>query len=301
MKKFLTPTANIAFVAIMSAINAVIALMTDFIPVMSLFMILILPIISALTIIYCQGKYLSIYYISSCIICFILNLSSPENIIFSLFPSLISGSIIGFMIKRQKNPQMTIILTTLSQSIFTLITIPLVNALYQVNMFEVYRTFLKIDSLDVANLTFLPLIYVLSLIQSSFTIFICKNELEKLNISYSLNISSTFISSIISIISLILTIASIYFYEPIVYLFLSISISLGAFSIVRIFTKSSKIGVALIGTSLLLFVFLFAGLYSSIDKKYLAIIFSVIVLPFTVVDIISALLKKYLTTLKKIG
>ena len=56
---------NLAFVALMCALNAVVATLSTLVPLSSLFVIIFLPLVSVLTVILCEDKYAIIYLVAA--------------------------------------------------------------------------------------------------------------------------------------------------------------------------------------------------------------------------------------------
>lgn len=285
-------TSNITFIALMVAINAIFALLNAFVPMFFFFLILLLPLTTTFTIILCKPKYYVIYYFASLIICYLINFNGPEYILFTLLPSLITGTIFGLLIEKKATPVTLILSSTIAYMSFTLLTIPLINFIYEVNMFKVYQELLQIDSKIVSDLTFLPFVFALSLVQMTITLFITTNEMKKFQIDYSLNITKTLPISIWTMLFAVLSIIAIFVYYRFTYLFFAMAIMGGTILIAHYVSKKTKFIITYFISSIIITFFLFAILYSCIDKLYISLVFMLPFLLFAVLDILLNLLKK---------
>ena len=202
-----TLTENIALMALMSAINIIICVLLAFLNVFSIFLILVLPLISALVEIYCKDRYYLIYAFASLGLSLIATLWNIETTIFYLVPSLFTGYLFGLLAKKNIPSIYSILLTSLVQMGLTMGEIPLINFIFDVNIINTFKTFFKLNESTNVDVIIPSFIFTISLIEMSLSYLIISNELIKLKIEeYEndkfdyLNCASLLLFSILSIL-----------------------------------------------------------------------------------------------------
>lgn len=245
MKKNRTLANNITFIALMAAFNFIFALLMVYLPAFSLVLYVFLPFVTTITVLHVDKKYLSIYYISSILLTFIINLNGLDFIIFTLIPSLITGSVFGICLEKKVNSVTAILLSSFCQFAFSLLTIPLINAIYMNNqsIINVFRTFLGENREYLTYKLFLPTVFAVSLAQNIISFLIISSEMNKfkvtINNSDELSIAYSYIACGLSL----LTIISIFVFDDLMYLLLSLTLVL---SLLLLFTNQLKYKKALI-------------------------------------------------------
>lgn len=128
LKKRETVIQNIAFMAIMAAINAVFVLLSNLLPVLLFILVFVLPLTSTLVTIYCNKRYFPIYFIVTLAICFAVSIGFNifDTFIYVL-PSLITGFIFGFSFEKKVPAIYTIIGATAIQYGLTVLTFYLLS------------------------------------------------------------------------------------------------------------------------------------------------------------------------------
>ena len=91
---------NMALMGIMAAINIIVAVISAFAPVASIFLVLILPLSSTLVEIYCKDRYYPIYAVATIGLSLVATLWNMETTIFYVLPSILTGYIFGLMSKK---------------------------------------------------------------------------------------------------------------------------------------------------------------------------------------------------------
>ena len=95
-KKRETVTQNIAYMAIMSAINIIFVLLSNLVPGLLFLLVLILPLTSTVVTLYCKKVYYPVYAITTLGLCLAVagGFSIFDALIY-VFPSLIVGFVFG--------------------------------------------------------------------------------------------------------------------------------------------------------------------------------------------------------------
>ena len=122
-KKRETLIQNIAYMAIMAAVNVVFVLLSNVLPVLLFLLVFVLPLTSTIVTIYCKKRYFPIYFIVTLALCFGVSagFSIFDTFIYVL-PSLITGFIFGLFIEKQIPAIYTLIAATVIQYGLTILT-----------------------------------------------------------------------------------------------------------------------------------------------------------------------------------
>lgn len=245
MKKNRTLANNITFIALMAAFNFIFALLMVYLPAFSLVLYVFLPFVTTITVLHVDKKYLSIYYISSILLTFIINLNGLDFIIFTLIPSLITGSVFGICLEKKVNSVTAILLSSFCQFAFSLLTIPLINAIYMNNqsIINVFRTFLGENREYLTYKLFLPTVFAVSLAQNIISFLIISSEMNKFKVTINNSDELSIAYSYIACSLFLLTIISIFVFDDLMYLLLSLTLVL---SLLLLFTNQLKYKKALI-------------------------------------------------------
>lgn len=245
MKKNRTLANNITFIALMAAFNFIFALLMVYLPAFSLVLYVFLPFVTTITVLHVDKKYLSIYYISSILLTFIINLNGLDFIIFTLIPSLITGSVFGICLEKKVNSVTAILLSSFCQFAFSLLTIPLINAIYMNNqsIINVFRAFLGENRENLTYKLFLPTVFAVSLAQNIISFLIISSEMNKFKVTINNSDELSIAYSYIACGLFLLTIISIFVFDDLMYLLLSLTLVL---SLLLLFTNQLKYKKALI-------------------------------------------------------
>ena len=225
-----TPSQNIAFLAIASALNAIFSLLVHFVPLSDLAVLLFLPLVSAMVGLLCEKKYLSIYLLAAMGVSLAVTAYDISATLFYVIPAILSGTAYGFFYHKSWPLPYVVLGTGIITAIFNCASIPLIKLIYDQDIIAFF--------LGVLNLTNHPYVHDIvpaflltyALAQTAITHFVIqgffarfhlvKEETEKLSLSYPLG----------GICSVILTISFAFSYPTVGYVFLVLSIYFSAFS-----------------------------------------------------------------------
>ena len=252
-------TSNLTFIALMSAVNVIFALLMTFLPVLSLLLYLMLPYITTMVILVCQKKYYFIYFIASIFLSFIINTQGIEYTIFTLLPSLITGTIFGICIEKKVNIGITIIISSFCQFLFSMATIPLINLIYtndNHSILEVFKTILGENKEFLLYKLFLPINYVVALAQNIISFLLISSSITRFKVEIVTKNSNQLAYSCACITISILTILSALFFDDLMYLFLAMCISLVSLIVLDLF-ENKTIGILITSISVIGFIILF--------------------------------------------
>lgn len=294
MKKKESATSNLTFIALMSAINIVFATLMLFLPALSLIIYLFLPLATTLTTIFCKKKYWIIYFVASLGMSFIINLNGIEYIIFTLIPSLITGTIFGIRIEKKANIGITILISSFFQFLISLLTIPVINMIYtnNDNIINIFRTFLGEDKAFLTYKLFLPLTFVVALAQNIISFLIVSSQVNKFNIAINDSNPHYVAYSYLNFALIIINVLSIFFFNDLMYLLLSLSIVIALISVCSLPVKSNKLFIIL-GSVMLLNIFIGFIIFSQRGYSlYTPTLLLTLTLYITIFDIVYSLFKK---------
>ena len=86
---------NMTTMAFFAAINIIICLVSSYVPFLSVVIIFVLPLVSALVEIYCKDRYYIIYAVASLLLSMLVTFDNFQTALFYLFPALVSGYCFG--------------------------------------------------------------------------------------------------------------------------------------------------------------------------------------------------------------
>lgn len=264
-QKKTTLVHHITYMGIMAAINLIFILLATYVPFLMFLLLLVLPFVSTIVSYYCLKRYYIIYALASIGLCLIFNINDT---IFYVIPAVITGFLIGFLLDKKINPFWLILSSSVLESFLTFAFIPLINIIGNIDIIQTFLAIFKLDSFPYKEeLTYL-FIYFLALVQCSLSHFILFSDAKKIGIEINTCITSfaPFIIGEEAVIILCLIFS--FFYTPIAYVLLAISLYFAVFLLVDIILNKKKIGFVILGTLMVISFFVFASLYSMIIKPY---------------------------------
>ncbi len=287
-----TLTENIALMALMSAINIIICVLVAFLNVFSIFLILVLPLISALVEIYCKDRYYLIYAFASLGLSLIATLWNIETTIFYLVPSLFTGYLFGLLAKKNIPSIYSILLTSLVQMGLTMGEIPLINFIFDVNIINTFKTFFKLNESTNVDVIIPSFIFTISLIEMSLSYLIISNELIKLKIEEYENDKFDYLNCASLLLFSILSILFSLFSLETSYLFFMISLYFVIFIIGKAISRKSIPEILFFVLVLIVSIILYALFNGSQSMKANVLLLNIIPSSIGLIDIIFLVLKR---------
>ncbi|MDY0178169.1 MAG: hypothetical protein RBR85_02915 [Bacilli bacterium] len=181
-KKNETPLQNIAFMALMAAINVVFTLVSTLLPILFLLLIFVLPLTSVLVTLYCKKRYFIIYAVATIALCLGATFWDLSTTFFYVVPSVISGFLFGILAIKKSPSIFLIIVPTFVQVLFTYISLPIISLIYGFNMIDTFINAFGLKNNPNVYSVVPAFIFLLSLIQASLSYMIIKDELPKFNV-----------------------------------------------------------------------------------------------------------------------
>lgn len=283
-----------AYMGIMAAINIIFAVIVAFVPVLSIFLMLILPLTSAIVTIFCKEKYYIIYALATIGLSLTATIFNIQTTIFYIVPSILTGFCFGMMIKYRVNTIWVLITTAIIQTIFTLATIPLIDLLFDTDIVLFFKTVFRVDAYVYIDTIIPSVIFFMSLTQMLFSYIMIASEIRKFDYSFAHRRVSSFWTAIYVISSIALCLIFAFFFVQYAYVFLVISYYFLAFLIASFIQRKYKLSIILSGIALLGSMILFGLFYNSLENPYGLLLFGIFPAIVSIIAICNSLLKKEL-------
>lgn len=249
---------SIPLMALMAAINVIIAELAGLSLIASLFLVLCLPLTSAIVELCCKDRYFPIYAIATFGLSLGLTFWNMETTIFYVLPSILTGYIFGLLAKRKIPAIWPIFLATLIQMGISLALIPFINFVFQVDLIMTFKTALGMKDMVNVDIIIPTFIFLISLIQVSLSQLIVSQELRKFGIEEKPNLLSDLIASLLGIVLSLFIILFYFVNLSVAYVLLAVAILFTINSITTIIVNKKFFYLIPIAAIPLLNVFLFA-------------------------------------------
>lgn len=283
---------SIPLMALMAAINIIVAELAGLSPIVSIFLILVLPLTSAIVELCCKDRYFPIYALATFGLSLALTFWNIETTIFYVFPSIITGYIFGFMAKHKIPAVWSIFTAILAQMSITFALIPFINFVFQVDMVQTFKVAFRVENMVYIDITIPTFVFLISLIQCSLSQIIVSQELQR----FGLNSETKDVFDIIafgfgSLIALL--IIPFYFFSlEAAYLCLAISIYFACYSLTTIFINKKYFWLIPSGVALLITILLFALVQSYLKEASQFLLFGILSMCICLISLLFSFLKK---------
>lgn len=279
-----TITQNITYMAFMAAINIIFSLIATFVPVLSVFLMILLPFTSAVVAIFCKNKYYPIYALATFGLCIAVTAYNMQYTFFYVLPSLVTGFVFGLLIKYKVHTSWIVFITSLVQLGLMYATIPLINLMFDTDLVLTFKTIFGLAQSKSVDVIIPSFIFLLSLAQMTFSYMIISSEIGKFEITLNEKDYNGVYYSIYSLISFALILVFVWFIPSLSYLCMCFGIYFSLFCIYILFKEKKKqIYISLV-VSLILFIFLFALLYQYVSDPMGMLLVSIL---FVLIDSIT--------------
>ena len=255
---------NISMTAIMCAINVIFVLITRFVPLSFMVFMFVLPSISVIQCLICKKIYFIPYLLVSATLCFLVNIAEISNTIFYIIPSLVIGFIIGFCFDHKVPVAYTFIIASIFQLILSYITVPIVNAIYGINIIDLFVKAFGLSNFQYINEITPLFMYFMAAAQVAIALLISVLIQKTLRIPIIFDLNQKYLVSILAILLAIL--APIFVLIPVLknvtLLLFGIAIVLSIIELNKM-TLENKIAIILLLCSFVisLFTFLLSAKY----------------------------------------
>lgn len=266
-KKRETLLQNIAFMAVVTAINTIAMALAALFPIAGVFIFILLPFFSAMVANICKWRYYPIYAFATIGVALAATFWNTASTVFYLIPSIITGFLFALPSRLKLKDIYTIFLTSIAQCGLTFLLIPIINGIYGIDIIEQGLRLFKLSTTPNIHVIVPSIIYLLSLAQIILSYIVLSNEIKKFNFDSNGNKGDACLKIIGLIISL-LVIPFVYFASHVSYLFMLIALFLTIYEFIEIIIAKKKgliifFSIALISGFVLVF-----ALYNVIIKPY---------------------------------
>lgn len=287
-----TKNENIAFISIMAAVNVLLSVLSSFLPLGSLFAMLFLPLVSALTALLCKGRYVIIYAIAALGLSFAVTAYNFEGTLFYTLPSLVSGLLIGYLSKKGLPLSLLVFLTSFAYMGLVYCALPLIDFLYGLNPVTLLYQLTGIADNSLSDALTPAVIFVYSLLATGIASFVISLEFEKFKAAFAPESRVYFLFPAIAILFFGLSIIGAFYLPSLCYISLVISLYAGLMSLMPIVALKSKWVWGLFVVLLFASLFLMAGLYSSFPSETALAAFGFYFLSAAIAGMVSAIILK---------
>lgn len=291
-KKNETIIQNLTFMALMAAINVVFVILSTLVPFLTILLVFVLPLTSVTVTLYCKKRFFPIYAIATTILCLAVVAWNFSDTLFYVIPSIISGFLFGVFAKKKCPAIFLILVPTLVQVVFTYISIPLIKLIFELDIISFFLNVFGLQNNSAMYLVIPSVIFLLSLIQSTLSYMVIKEELPKLQIVLHENNKFFYLTLVGSVTALILTGLLAAFIIEWSYFVLMISLFFGIYLAISSFIDRKLWVLILEGVSLLITFFIFSSCYNLVGKTYAFLLVGIFPLLMTIIAFCNICLSK---------
>ena len=258
-----TIVQNIAYMAIMAAINVIFVLLTAILPPLMFLIVFVLPLTSTVVTLFCQKRYFPIYFVVTTALCLIVTSGIYIfDTFFYVIPSMLTGFVFGFLIERKAPAIYVIIISSALQYVLMFLTFLTLNAIVsEINFIDALLSIFGLSEFAFKDVFTNIFLYALATIQTLFTYLFLKLEIGKLGFEFNLELNNGFLPLIVIMVSVITAFITTFFYIPVTYVMLFFALPLVIYLFVSLMLEKSKIIYLLSGLSVVISIVIFVAFY----------------------------------------
>ncbi len=228
---------NIAFIAMMGAINGAFSVLLSFLPLSSFMALLILPCINALGIYVIRAKWIPVYIFAALGVPLIATCYDISTTLFYVLPSIASGLIYGALTKFKTPVPLTIFICSLWTLGSTYLMIPLVKLIYDVDMVPTMLATFGKENSNLAKALVPSILFAYSWAAISINHLVMTFIHEKLEFKTKTYGIEKYLYPIVTILFSVFSIVFAFKNVALTYLFFSLSSFFAFFSVVTLLRK----------------------------------------------------------------
>ena len=280
---------NIAYMAIMAAINVIFVLLSNILPVLLFLLVFILPLTSAIVTIYCKKRYYPIYFVVTLLLCFAVTsgFSIFDTFIYVL-PSLITGFLFGYAIEKQVPAIYVLVVVSLIQYALTILTFFILGKIVtDLNLTETIINAFGLKDYAFKAAILQVFLFIVSEIQILLSLLFIKIEIKKLGLDINLYCKKPYFLYLFQIVFFALSVISYFYFKDYTIVMILSVLPIYVYQIVILMLKRKIwIYVSLVIIHLA-FLFLFALLYSYTTSPNQIILILILFGLTTIIDFLS--------------
>ena len=279
-------TQNIAYMAIMSAINVIFILLSNLLPVLLFLLVLILPLTSTIVTLYCKKKYYPVYALVTLGLCFAVagGFSIFDALIY-VFPSMIVGFLFGISFEHRVSAILIIVGTTTAQFLLTYLTYFILTKI--IDNFDVMMGLIKLFGLSdfkYLHAFLLIFLFIISQIQIVLSYLFIKLEIHKFGIEVNLECHYRYILYLSTLLTIGLAVLSYFYFPNWCLVFVMMPLPIYIYETLQLILKRKKLNYVLLVIFHLAFIFIFAFLYQYVSSPNQLILITTILGLVTIID-----------------
>ena len=280
---------NMTFMAIMAAINVIFVVLTNLLPALMFLLVFILPLTSTVVTILCKKRLYPIYFIVTFGLCLLVGYSFTifDTLIY-IVPSLFTGFIFGLFIERKVPAIFIIIVNTLVEFCFSLLTFFVLSKIVtNLDFSATLITMLGLSEFKFKGIFVQNFLLIISLIQIVLTYLFVRVTAKKLNIDVNLEINNHALLYIYMFVTCILGVLSYFYFADWTLSFIILSLPVYIYLFLILLLEKSKLIWILLTVVHIIFGFLFAFLYPLVSSPNQLILLVTLYFMMTIIDILN--------------
>lgn len=256
-------TQNIAYMALMAAINVSCVLLTTLLPFLFFIIVFILPMTSTVVILFCKKKYFPIYAIATVGLCMIVTMWNISDTIFYVIPSIFSGLIFGLIIDKGIHTSWMILIASLVQTLLSYAMIPLTQLIVGINIVDTFLSVFALTDFIYKDYLVAPFIFFMSIGQITISYMIIKDEVKKMGVVINDTYSNkdVYASLILFVLLEGIMMLFVYVLPTYTYLILGVMIFVSLNLIFYYGIRLKYLGIAMISIGFFIFMMVFGMVY----------------------------------------
>ena len=220
-----TPAQNLAFCAFMAGFDALLCLLGALLPLSSILLMLVVPLLSSAVSLFCKNRYIPIYIFGAIGVSLALSAWNIMNTVFYLIPGLLVGVTYGLFWKLKTPATLNIFAVSLLSTLLFYSSIFLLGALFDgVDMINVLLAFIGRGNEPISRQIFPLFAFGYSLAQIVITHIFVVFELGKMGIEEVSEKDHKAHPLVLAIAFLNLSIVFAFLYVPAAYLLLGLGL-----------------------------------------------------------------------------
>jgi hypothetical protein len=261
-KERTTPTQNVAFLSLMAAVNALLAVLLAFAPLSDLFVVLVLPLVSAMVGLLCQKQYLPIYVIAAIGVSLATSAYNMQATFFYVIPAILSGTLYGFLYHSKQPLPYLILYTALLELGMMALSILIIKGIYENDIIAFFLQVLGLADHPYIHDIVPAFLLTYALAQTAISHFVIQGFFSRFHLEEKSNEKLLLSYPIGGIGAVVLALSFIVYSPATSYFFLVLALYLTAFSSLLFVTKFAWWVYLVLGVMELLSLYGFASLYS---------------------------------------
>ncbi len=262
-----TPAQNIAFCAIIAAFDGILSLVGALLPMSAFFLMMLAPLLAALVAYFCKKRYYALYLFGALGVSIAVSAWSFENTLFYLLPSLCSGLLYGFLLRRKSNTALMNFLVSIVQYCFFWLSLLLVKAIYEIDMREVIRSLFGLASSDLLYDSFALFALAYSFAVTGLSHLFFSLQASRLGIEYSEQVKFPWVGSVLAIGLSASAISFVFIYAKVAYFLLGCAFYWGFAALSDCFPKPHWSFFLVLGITVFASIIGFSLCYGNFNKS----------------------------------